>query len=123
MMLALSPFVKAEQVRVVDQAQRKPAGEHARAAIGHGGQPQTVTGIMDRFTPRFSKIWMVNQQATPIATSRLKASPSPKDDHQPPQYQETQDQQQSRAGQEPEIFARHRGHEAGLLERDEPPRV
>ena len=62
----------------------------------------------------------MNQPATPIATSRLKASRRPDRDRQRPQHQETQDQQQPGAAEEPELLPRHGEHEVGLLERDEP---
>src|SRR5665647_1682187 len=41
MMSALESCVKTGQERIVDQAGGKPAGEHARPAVGHEGERKT----------------------------------------------------------------------------------
>ena len=119
MMSAQASFVKTGQMGIVDQAQREPAGEHAGAAIGHEGQRKTGHRHHAQVHPHVLKDLDDEPAGNADRDKSTEGISSPDRDHQCSQYQETQNQQQAHAAQEPELLPSHREHEVGPLVRDE----
>src|SRR5665647_521338 len=108
------------QVRVVDQAESKPARKHARAAIRHEGQRQPGHRHDAQVHPDVLEDLEGEPAGDADRDQAAEGVSCPGRDHQRAHDQEAEDQQQPRTPQEAKLLPCHREHEVGLLERDEP---